>query len=142
MRWRTMSGCITPAINEVSLQSCRATEKARTPFCNDFRPSPTNCAMAHVSGCASSTSIVCGLLRRKASSRGASRTHHRRQKVRWGGVSEVEYEGRIDNIAECVVGEREDPENEAVSEGGASRPFRPKKRLQWWTVYVCGSDYE
>ncbi|MPC27110.1 hypothetical protein E2C01_020270 [Portunus trituberculatus] len=53
-----------------------------------------------------------------------------------GSDSEVEGEGEIDNVAECVVGVREDSENEVVSELFVSRPPRTRKRLQWWD-YVC-----
>ena len=52
-----------------------------------------------------------------------------------GSVSEVEDEGKIDNIAECVVGPRKDTENEAGNEAGASPPLRRRKRPQWW---ACG----
>ena len=45
MRWGTPSGSTIPARNRASL---RTTGKARTPFCNDSRPSPISWAMAPV----------------------------------------------------------------------------------------------
>ena len=46
-------------------------------------------------------------------------------------ISEVEDEGQIDNVAGCVVGERENPEAEPVIESPVSRPHRSRKRSQW-----------
>ncbi|MPC65508.1 hypothetical protein E2C01_059643 [Portunus trituberculatus] len=56
-----------------------------------------------------------------------------------GSDSEVEGDGGIDNVAECVVGTREDPGNEAASELCVSCPLRMRKIPQWWTDYMCES---
>ncbi|MPC36367.1 hypothetical protein E2C01_029823 [Portunus trituberculatus] len=59
-----------------------------------------------------------------------------------GSNSEMEGDGGIDNVAECVVGARKDPENESENEACVSRPLRKRKKPQWWTDYVCESDDE
>ena len=53
-------------------------------------------------------------------------------------VRDVQDEGQIDNVAGCVVGAQEHPEDEPVSEPPVSRPLRSRKRPQWWTDYcIC-----
>ncbi|XP_045137379.1 uncharacterized protein LOC123519856 [Portunus trituberculatus] len=59
-----------------------------------------------------------------------------------GSNSEMEGDGGIDNVAECVVGARKDPENESENEACVSRPLRKRKKPQCWTDYVCESDDE
>ncbi|MPC57708.1 hypothetical protein E2C01_051695 [Portunus trituberculatus] len=84
----------------LKLQSYWELRKASTPFCNDSRPSPTSWAMAQT---------ACGLLRKKATSRGGQQRPPSSPDSEMESNNEVEGDGGIDNVVECAVGTREDP---------------------------------
>ncbi|MPC52226.1 hypothetical protein E2C01_046089 [Portunus trituberculatus] len=54
--------------------------------------------------------------------------------------SEVVGDGDINNVAECVVGVSESPEEEAWGEPCLSCPLRIRKRPQRWADYEYESD--